>query len=124
MPVNYTVFVLKMKLFKLYRMLVSVYQSTWHNIPEDLNLQDKDCILYCCDIWNIWTHVHYWKPHVWKLFSWIVAHPWLILIQNTVPCYLTMDWSLKCCNDVVHAHLNFALFQCVRVWCTNVAISQ
>jgi len=24
---------------------------------------------------------------------------------------------------VVHAHLNFALFQCVRAWCTNVATS-
>jgi len=50
MPVNYTVFVLKVKVLKLYRMLVSVYQSTWHNILEDLNLQDKGCILYCYDI--------------------------------------------------------------------------
>jgi hypothetical protein len=50
MPVNYTVFVLEMKVLRLYRMLVSVYQLTWHNIPEDLNLQDKDCINDCCDI--------------------------------------------------------------------------
>jgi len=50
MPINYTVIVLKMKVLKVYRMLVSVYQSTWHNIPEDLNLQDKDYILYCYDI--------------------------------------------------------------------------
>jgi hypothetical protein len=34
---------LKMKALQCFKMLVTSYQSTWHNIPEDLNLQQHCC---------------------------------------------------------------------------------